>query len=100
MVKVINTLIEKKENCGHNVLVECAKALNVILPVFSKQVKTADLYLLNAKFKKTFGDIYSLAVKYREAQDLTAYTKIKELPLENKVLFPCFSIVIDIQCVQ
>ena len=72
MVKVINTLIEKKENCGHNVLVECAKALNVTLPVFSKQVKTADLYLLNVRFKKTFDDIYSLAIQYRESQDLTA----------------------------
>ena len=40
MVKVINTLIEKKENCGHSVLLEVSKILNVQLPVFSKQVKT------------------------------------------------------------
>lgn len=71
MVKVINTLIEKKENCGHSVLLEVSKMLNVTLPIFSKQVKTADLYLFNAKFKKTFDDIYALAVKYRESQDLT-----------------------------
>lgn len=91
MVKVINTLIEKKENCGHNVLVECAKTLNVILPIFSKQVKTADLYLLNTKFRKTFDDIYSLAIKYRESQDLTAEKMdrehfIKEIKSNSEVI--------------
>ena len=91
MVKAINTLIEKKENCGHSVLTECAKVLNVQLPVFSKTVKTADLYLLNAKFKKTFDEIYSLAIEYRNSLDLKAdkidrQAFIKDIKANSEIL--------------
>ena len=91
MVKCVNVLIEKKENCGHGVLVEVAKVLNVQLPVFSKTVKTADLYLLNAKFKKTFDEIYSLAIEYRNSLDLKAdkidrQAFIKDIKANSEIL--------------
>lgn len=74
--KMVNILIEKKENCGHKVLNEAITALKIEKTVvFSNMVKTADLYLYNEKFKKFFDSVLVVAIASRENNDIKADKK-------------------------
>lgn len=74
--KMVNILIEKKENCGHKVLSEVITGLKIEKTVvFSNMVKTADLYLYNEKFQKFFDTVLIVAIAFRENNDIRADKK-------------------------
>lgn len=74
--KMVNILIEKKENCGHKVLSEVITGLKIEeTVVFSNMVKTADLYLYNEKFKKFFDAVLTVAIAFRDNNDIKSEKK-------------------------
>lgn len=88
-LKPINTIIAKRENCGHAVLADVCKILNVPNELENKKmISTKDLFLCNSKAREFLTMIFDLAIKYRNENDVKAeIADVKEARNELKNRF-------------